>query len=520
MKWLACCGVSHKSPPETINQTVDLNTIKMDLPDKDPAGETYVHPTTPRYVANEGTAPTEDDSRPSQPASSPPKKAVRPQRTEDIDLSDNPEMQQWVDQQMVIAQEKLKKQLVKQVASYMKVEQERSIEEHICDAMTRVSLNPTQPPTPSELQEDVFDQEVSKLKKKLASPDEYSPPLEWIKKLQNIISKVVTPNMDALTATSSDIIKQQLSTVAEDFGTKKELQEKHVSRKAGQTLRVVSAAVDEAFKQFRAAVLEACKKSSISELVDFKDIELVCNDIMKAEKESCLESFTHSSLKALVIEEVHNLGGSVVANKISSVDDVPDTLLKYIKHEHEAPADLSVDLHDWLQYQMCMLLDPYIDVDVDNEGRQARMTPAMTMYETVCDLYQEAFGESMDGVISVEQVLLAYIAHAMHKMNCIHGFVAHMPGMSRQPVSQYAQFRHLKMLGQALLAGVQRDFPAEQQMLEYTQVTSEMLQLAAEEHVKMLYKEEDERSTELAVANMLGEEARKAERMRLWGIST
>ena len=50
------------------------------------------------------------------------------------------------------------------------------------------------------------------------------------------------------------------------------------------------------------------------------------------------------------------------------------------------------------------------------------------MYETVCDLYQEAFGESMDGVISVEQVLLAYIAHAMHKMNCIHGFVAHMPG--------------------------------------------------------------------------------------------
>mmetsp|Transcript_20567 Transcript_20567/g.55409 ORF Transcript_20567/g.55409 Transcript_20567/m.55409 type:complete len:622 (+) Transcript_20567:133-1998(+) len=120
----------------------------------------------------------------------------------------------------------------------------------------------------------------------------------------------------------------------------------------------------------------------------------------------------------------------------------------------------------------------------------------------------------------VDEDVLAgvYIRHAVRKMNAVLCFGPHVPGVGRQPISAMAQQRHVKILAVSILEAVQRDFNHGKPLaIRGTQITTEALESVVQDHMNLLFSHHNDLNAALAIANKEGEEARKAERMRIWG---
>ena len=115
-------------------------------------------------------------------------------------------------------------------------------------------------------------------------------------------------------------------------------------------------------------------------------------------------------------------------------------------------------------------------------------------------------------------VIGAYIRHAIHKMNMTLGFGPHVPGVGRQPISTMAQQRHVKILAVAILEAVQRDFNnGDMVRLGELALTTDLLEGLIAEHLGIVFGAHADLNAALAIANKAGEDARKVERMRIWG---
>ena len=99
------------------------------------------------------------------------------------------------------------------------------------------------------------------------------------------------------------------------------------------------------------------------------------------------------------------------------------------------------------------------------------------------------------------------------------GFGVHIPGLGRQPISPPEQDRHVKLLCAAIIDAVNRDFPPDQRQLSpaLPQLTPQVLQEVAKEHLRSIFLHQNELGQALAIANRDGEEARRQERLRIWG---
>ena len=114
--------------------------------------------------------------------------------------------------------------------------------------------------------------------------------------------------------------------------------------------------------------------------------------------------------------------------------------------------------------------------------------------------------------------LAAYCTHAITKMNTNIGFGAHMPGIGRQQISPRESTAHYQKLGEALLAAISRDFgKSEQSLGSLPAISAEQVVHVAQIHLRGVVLYQQELANALAIANRDGEDARREERMRIWG---
>ena len=90
--------------------------------------------------------------------------------------------------------------------------------------------------------------------------------------------------------------------------------------------------------------------------------------------------------------------------------------------------------------------------------------------------------------------------------------------MDRQPLSAGLQERHVKQLGAALVAAIGRDFAAPHRSIASLPITANVVKELAQAHLRACVLYQNELSNALARTNVEGEEARRKERMLIWGV--
>ena len=120
--------------------------------------------------------------------------------------------------------------------------------------------------------------------------------------------------------------------------------------------------------------------------------------------------------------------------------------------------------------------------------------------------------------ISPAVALTAYVSHCITKMNMCMGFSRQIPGMDRQPLGAGLQERHVKQLGAALVAAIARDFAAPHRSIASLPITANVVKELAQAHLRACVLYQNELSNALARTNVEGEEARRKERMLIWGV--
>ena len=178
--------------------------------------------------------------------------------------------------------------------------------------------------------------------------------------------------------------------------------------------------------------------------------------------------------------------------------------------------------------QVGRYLDPFIDGDVEPQLYEKRSAGLfMTRLErawtdpavSTQELEMRAkCGASNKLPVSPAVALTAYVRHCITKMNTCMGFSAHIPGMGRQPLGAGEQERHVKQLGAALVAAIGRDFAAPDRSIASLPITANVVKELAQAHLRACVLYQNELSNALARTNVEGEEARRKERMLIWGV--
>ena len=184
---------------------------------------------------------------------------------------------------------------------------------------------------------------------------------------------------------------------------------------------------------------------------------------------------------------------------------------------------LPLDEDDWtfLSRGIAEYLDPFIDGEVPAAQYKKRSDGFVTerlrkSWEARQAVFAKA--ERRAWPYAPEVVLAQYVRHCITKMNANLGWGVHIPGMGRQPVSPLEQERHFKLLGLRLVEAIERDFtPAQRRVGELTAIPANALSEISSTHMKGSYMYANELANALAGANRDGEEARREERLRIWG---
>ena len=184
---------------------------------------------------------------------------------------------------------------------------------------------------------------------------------------------------------------------------------------------------------------------------------------------------------------------------------------------------LPLDEDDWtfLSRGIAEYLDPFIDGEVPAAQYKKRSDGFVTeRLRKAWEARQAVFAkaERRAWPYAPEVVLAQYVRHCITKMNANLGWGVHIPGMGRQPVSPLEQERHFKLLGLRLVEAIERDFtPAQRRVGELTAIPANALSEISSTHMKGSYMYANELANALAAANRDGEEARREERLRIWG---
>lgn len=170
---------------------------------------------------------------------------------------------------------------------------------------------------------------------------------------------------------------------------------------------------------------------------------------------------------------------------------------------------------DFLDTQVALYLDQFIDGDVP------------LPYERRCcgnfmDRLRAAWAASPHAQeefsIPSDQALAGYVRHAIRKMNANFGFGPHTPGLGRSHVSAKMQDEHFKLLGESVVQTIARDFKDDERSIAaLPSLQPSLIIELAQTHLHGMYLYQAELGNALQGANRDGEEARRRERLRIWG---
>jgi len=199
-------------------------------------------------------------------------------------------------------------------------------------------------------------------------------------------------------------------------------------------------------------------------------------------------------------------------------DDPVGWLLGLVLGAAELP--LALDVREWLASAIATYLDPFIDGEVPAPEYHSRSEGfVMARLRKAWAADREIRGlEPTEMPVTPLCALAQYATHAICKLNANLGFGPHQAGVGRNQISQRETEVYLKKLGDALVAGINRDFPkSEQAFGSLPCLTSGQIMHVGQLHLKGVVLYQQELANALAIANRDGEEARREERLRIWG---
>ena len=181
--------------------------------------------------------------------------------------------------------------------------------------------------------------------------------------------------------------------------------------------------------------------------------------------------------------------------------------------------ELGERLDGWLSTATASYLDPFLDGDVPEREYTQRSTGLFIerLRARASDVASGGIGAAEAARLRPEHYVGAYVRHAISKLNANLGFGPHIPGIGRQPVTVHEQSRHLSRLSHALVDALGRDFAEEHRQLRGITLSAALFEDLGAAHLGACVCYEQELGNALAVANREGEEARRFERLRIWG---
>jgi len=181
-----------------------------------------------------------------------------------------------------------------------------------------------------------------------------------------------------------------------------------------------------------------------------------------------------------------------------------------------AELPIAVETRDWLASTVAAYLDPFIDGEVPSSEYHSRSSGFFM--ERLQRAWQETHGDDSPMPIPVQSALAQYATHCITKMNTNFGFGPHSPGIGRQPTTDGETNRYFDTLGKALVTAIQREFAEPDRAFgSLPCLTAGHIIHVGKIHLNGLVMYQNELANALANANRDGEEARREERLRIWG---
>ena len=226
----------------------------------------------------------------------------------------------------------------------------------------------------------------------------------------------------------------------------------------------------------------------------------------------------------------------------------------------EAALPLPAAAAQFLGVTLARYLDPFLDGDVPSDKYQER---SAGYFSTQLAAAWAASGATGPPTLASECVVAQYACHCVSKLNACLGFGLHSPGGGRQPISTYARASHVQRVATSVAEAIevrashpwsrsrrgssdqpaqihdpvrqramltptetppppssQRDFaPGERRIYAIEALTQDHLEQLTRRHLAFLYESHDALNAALSKANADGEENKRKERMRIFGIS-
>jgi len=338
----------------------------------------------------------------------------------------------------------------------------------------------------------------------------------WLAQLVEAKKVVIDPNMPQLRAHLMAMRQEQLEQAARDVRRMPaNVQASYLAPKAASAKRVLAAALDDVEGQFNGGLLQVARpllQALLLEVSDDDDEPALCQSIV-AGLASAHRTLVEGEFagQAEMVEELRTMVGAPADNAGGPYQWLATTILG------NHPLEMPDDQYEFLTSQVAIYLDPFIDGEVPPSQYNSRS--AGYFLPRLEKAWAEQKGGPLPETMSPEHVLTQYVRHLLIKTNMQLGFGMHIPGLGRQPIPPPEQERHLKLMCAGILEAVTRDFPPDQRKLsaQMPALQSNVLLDVSREHLRSLFVYQNELGQALAIANRDGEEARRQERLRIWG---
>ena len=368
-------------------------------------------------------------------------------------------------------------------------------------------------------------QRIASLKEEVSASVEGAEAAEatakpWAAKMLEAKRMVIDPNMEQLAEHLKAMRADQLDAMARDVRRMpSNVQQAHLARKATSAQRVLQAALDDVEGQFNGGMLQLARPM-LEQLDDVVSAPEGQEGLITRLVSDCCHAH-----RLLVEEEFASTGAMV--DELTKLVATPAPALAPKESEAKAfistiilgnyPLALPPDQYDFLTSQVAIYLDPFIDGEVPKTQYEERSKGHfLPRLQRAWAADPEKSGECP---IPPNLALTQYVRHLVIKMNMQLGFGQHIPGLGRQPISPPEQDLHIKKLIKAIEKAVESDFPPNQRSLsaEMPRLQLDVLTEVSKEHLKSLFVYQEQLGQALAIANRDGEEARRQERLRIWG---
>jgi len=357
----------------------------------------------------------------------------------------------------------------------------------------------------------------------LAETQEMAAP--WVTAVLEAKREVIDPNHGRLSEHLMSMWAEQMERAKKEIGGSR--LRTVMKAKALHVNQTLKAAMDDVERQFRDGMAPSAQQKIITnDVLEYDEVVALCAAAIRYFREGfdrpwALATIEKELLACMGAEEVPVMLSARKTMTATMEEDPVSWLLGLVLGAHELP--LEREAREFVASTTATYLDPFIDGEVPASEYHARsegffMARLQRAWEVRCKLCDPPLDPPPPLPVPVNCALAQYVSHCIVKMNTQLGFTAHVPGVGRTPTTVREQELHFKKTSIAIIEAIARDFAEDERRLGSVLLTAAQLAHVGQIHLKGVISYQQELGDALAAANREGEEARKEERMRIWGM--